>query len=416
MQLFRHYRGWTKILVMALVLTIAMVPVSCAEEQYIPGDIVGIRDPQTPIVVPAGKPIIIGVSTALTGPVESRGMERRDAVVVGLELWQAANGDLIGGHDIMVYAEDDGAYEGDIAEYAAERLIKKEGLVGVIGPQASAGSDAAIPVFADAGVVAISGTATATYLTLTQPEPKFFFRTAYTNAVQGELQARYLISELDASTIWIIDDGESYGMDLADAAQDALEESGRQVTRQSIVTGTVDFSGLTQQIAAADPDAVIFAGFNPEGALFCRQLRDAGYTGTYVSGDAVASTRNFIIPLGEQAEGAVFTGCMPTLPEDYIADYVRINGHEPDTAFAAHVSDAAYILLDAVKKVATEQGDGSLVIDPLELRDAVSNPNLLVGISGIIAFDENGDRVGSSADIGLYIGKVENGEFVLLSM
>ena len=119
---------------------------------------------------------------------------------------------------------------------------------------------------------------------------------------------------------------------------------------------------------------------------------------------------------GEQAEGAVFTGCIPTLPEDYIAEYVRIVGHEPDTAFAAHVSDAAYILLDAVKEVAVEQSDGSLMIDPLELRDAVSNPSLLVGISGIIAFDENGDRVGSSADIGLYIGEVMNGEFVLLSL
>ncbi|MFC1925584.1 branched-chain amino acid ABC transporter substrate-binding protein [Chloroflexota bacterium] len=393
------------------------MPVSCSEEQqYIPADIQGTRDAQTPIIVPAGKPIVIGVSSALTGPVESRGTERRDAVVVGVELWKASNGDLIDGHEIMVYAEDDGAYEGDIAEFAAERLIKKEGLVGVIGPQASAGSDTAIPVLADAGIVAISGTATATYLTLTQPEPRFFFRTAYTNATQGELQAQYLISELDASTIWIIDDSESYGTDLADAAGDALEEGGRQVTRQSITTGTADFNELTGQIAADDPDAVIFAGFNPEGSLFCRQLRDAGYNGPFVSGDAVASTTNFIVPLGEQAEGAIFTGCMPTLPEDFIADYVRIVGHEPDTAFAAHVGDAAYILLDAVKQVAVQQGDGSLVIDPLELRDAVSNPSLLVGISGTIDFDENGDRVGSNSDIGLHIGRVENGKFVLLSL
>jgi ABC-type branched-subunit amino acid transport system substrate-binding protein len=61
------------------------------------------------------------------------------------------------------------------------------------------------------------------------------------------------------------------------------------------------------------------------------------------------------------------------------------------------------------------QQDESLVIDPLELREAVSNPSLLVGVSGIIAFDENGDRVGNAETIGLYMCEVKNGEFVLVS-
>jgi branched-chain amino acid transport system substrate-binding protein len=220
---------------------------------------------------------------------------------------------------------------------------------------------------------------------------------------------------LNAATAWVIDDSEPYGEDLANVAQQLLKESGRQVTRESIRIGAVDFSELTARIAADNPDVVIFEGFNPEGALLCRQLRDAGYDGPFVSGDAVASTTNFIEPLREQAEGAVFTGGMPTLPEEFLADYVEIVGHEPDTAFAAHVSDAAYILLDAVAQVAEEQQDGSLVIDPLELREAVSNPSLLVGVSGIIAFDENGDRVGNAETIGLYMVEVKNGEFVLLS-
>jgi ABC-type branched-subunit amino acid transport system substrate-binding protein len=54
------------------------------------------------------------------------------------------------------------------------------------------------------------------------------------------------------------------------------------------------------------------------------------------------------------------------------------------------------------------------VIDPLELREAVSNPRLLVGLSGIIAFDENGDRVGNAETIGLAMSEVKNGEFVPL--
>ena len=67
-------------------------------------------------------------------------------------------------------------------------------------------------------------------------------------------------------------------------------------------------------------------------------------------------------------------------------------------------------------QVGVAQQDGSLVIHPLELREAVSNPRLLVGVSGVIAFDENGDRVGNAETIGLYIGEVRNGEIVLLSL
>ncbi len=169
---------------------------------------------------------------------------------MGVERWKEANGDQIKGHDIEVHAADDGCFEADITALAAERLLRLEGLVGVIGPMCSDGTAAVIPTYAEAGIVTISGSATRTDLTLTQPEPKFFFRTAYTNGGEGALQARYVIARLDAATAYVIDDGEAYGEDLANAAQDALEESGIEVTRESIVPGAVDFSDLAGQIAA----------------------------------------------------------------------------------------------------------------------------------------------------------------------
>jgi len=212
----------------------------------------------------------------------------------------------------------------------------------------------------------------------------------------------------------VIDDSEAYGQDLANAAQKALEENGCQVTRESIVTGAVDFSELAARIADGSPDAVLFEGFNPEGALFYRQIRDAGYDGPFLSGDAVASVPNFVEPLGEQSEGVIFAGSMPPLSDQLIEDYVQIVGHEPETPFAAHAIDAVYILLDAVVEVTKQQG-GSLVIDPMEFRDAVQNPKLIDGLSGTIAFDENGDRIGDADAIGLKMGRVENGEIVLFS-
>ncbi len=183
------------------------------------------------------------------------------------------------------------------------------------------------------------------------------------------------------------------------------------MTREHVVEGAVDFSELAARIAADNPDVVIFEGFNPEGALLYRQIRDAGYEGPFVGGDGMASVPDFIGPLGDDAEGVVFAGCSPTLIKDFRDKYIELIGHAPTTAFPAYYADAAHILLDAVAQVAVEEG-GSLVIDPLDLRDAVSNPKLLVGRSGLIAFDENGDRVGNAETVGLAMCEVKDGEFV----
>ncbi len=405
-----RFKGRAILLGLTLLLALALVAVACGDEEE-EGEITDIqRSPDTPIVIPADVPIIIGVSPALTGPTETQGTESRDAMVVGVTRWKEANGDQIKGHDIEVHAADDGCFEANITVLAAERLLRLEGLVGVIGPMCSDGAAAVIPTYAEAGIVMISGSATRTDLTLTQPEPKFFFRTAYTNAGEGTLQARYVTARLDAATAYVIDDSGIYGEDLANAAQDALEESGHEVTRESIVPGAVDFSDLAGRIASDNPDVVIFEGFNPEGALLYRQLRDAGYSGPFIGSDGTLSVPDFIDPVGELAEGVVFTGCSLTLPEEFLADYVDIVGSEPTTAFPAQYADAATILLDAVAEVAVEQADGSLVIEPLELRDAVSMPKLLAGLSGAIAFDENGDRLAESS--GLAMCEVEGGKFV----
>ena len=42
-----------------------------------------VRSPETAIVIPAGVPIIIGISLPLTGPVGAAGSEDRDAVRMG---------------------------------------------------------------------------------------------------------------------------------------------------------------------------------------------------------------------------------------------------------------------------------------------------------------------------------------------
>jgi branched-chain amino acid transport system substrate-binding protein len=357
-------------------------------------------DAGAPIVVAADAPIIIGVSVPTTGPDAGFGLEDRDAVITAVERWTAANGDEIAGHSIEVHVEDDGCTQGVVAAAAAERLVSVDGLVGVIGPDCSEGAAAAIPIYARAGIVAISGSATSTSLTTEQPEGDFFFRTAYRNDLQGTFIGLFAAAELRGEAAWLIDDGEDYGLDLADAAQVALEAGEVSVTRESIERGAVDFTPLAQRIASESPSFVGFAGFNPEAALLYRQLRDAGYQGEFGAADAAASERDFIEPVGaEQAEGVVFSGCPLVLPEDFVDDFEAVHGSPPETSpFVSQYADAATALLNAVAATASENADGSLQIDPAGLRDAVRDMTLQ-GVSGTFAFDANGDRVPEPGDI-----------------
>jgi len=383
------------------VLALALVAASCGEEGEAGrlADASLRPDAQAPIVVPAGEPIVIGVSAPLTGPDEAEGTEDRDAVIVGVERWKKRHGSQIKRHEIEVRTEDDGCTEADITAQAAERLLRSPGLVGAIGPSCSAGAQAAIPIYAQGGIVAISGSATESILATSQPEGHFFFRTAYRNDLEGTLAGLFAGVALQAKKAYLIDDGELYGTDLADAAQRALLVNGLTVTRDSVRRGTKDFSQLTAKIVAADPDLVGFAGFNPEAALLYRQLRDAGYSGIFGSVDAAASVPSFVEPVGSAAEGVLFSGCSLTLPDDFVAEFQDVHGHTPEaSAFVAQDADAVTILLDAVAQVAAEQPDGSLTIDPAALRDAVRATSLEGGLSGSFTFDENGDRIPRPGD------------------
>lgn len=349
------------------------------------------RSPETAVVIPAGEPIIIGISSALTGgPTGVRGAEYRDAAVTSIERWKAANGTQIGGHEIEVRAEDDGCSASGVAATAAERLMAVAGLVGVIGPQCSGGVAAVISAYAEAGVVAISGSATATTLTDEQPEDGFFFRTAYRNDLEGTLIGLFLVGYENA---YLIDDGGTYALDLGDSAAGVANDLGVSVTRRSIAPGTVDFSALAEEIVRDNADFVGFAGFNPEAALLYRQLRDAGFTGIFGASDGAASVTGFVEPVGEAAEGVLFAGCTFPLPADFLASFDDLHGYQPTAAFPAQYADAATILLDAVSAVAELRDDGSLVIEPTELRDAVRATVLEDGLSGAIAFNNDGDRI-----------------------
>ena len=358
------------------------------------------------MVIEPGQGLRIGVSASLSGGTASVGEDIRDAVILAAE----DLGKDILGFPLTVVAEDDGCTDAERAVAAANEFVADPSVVAVVGPMCSNGARAANPVYERAGLLHIS--ASASMPALTDEGSKVFFRTVWRDDRQGTALAAYALEALGARTAVTVDDGGAYAGAVADAFAGVFQaRGGALAAREKIAGGQTDFSALVGRIQAAAPDAVLFAGFAPEAALFLQQLRGAAYLGALLAPDSLFDVDGFVAAAGAAAEGALVLGSPPP-PEDLAVAFQERFGREARTPFIGHAYDAAAVLLTAIDAVAAEE-DGRLIIDRAGLLEAL-RAQVLSGRSGRIRFDSRGDRVGvSPEEMGLALYAVKGGVFVL---
>lgn len=360
--------------------------------------------PAASIIIPAGEPITIGVSVALSGDQVSLGSDIADAA----DLAAADFGGTLKSHPIVIKRLDDGCTDAEKAVQVAHELISDPTLVGVIGPMCTTGSQAASDEYERAGIVHISPSSTR--VDLSEKGEAYFFRTAWRDDLQAMLQASHARDALQAKTAIVIDDGDPYAKGLADAFAARFSESGGQVlVRERIARGDVDFVPLAREIVAAAPDLVVFEGLNPEGALIVKALRDGQFTGAFMAPDGVLNIRDFLQVAGPAAEGSILTGGHAP-DEAFTTRFNERFQRLPSTPFVLQSHDAVTLLLRAVDAIADDEG-GALTIE----RDALLarlRETQFDGLTGRITFDEHGDRRGDRAsEVGLRIYRVREGRF-----
>ena len=355
--------------------------------------------------MPAGKPLIIGVSVALSGDQQGIGKDIADAV----ELAIADHGGALQGHPVSAARQDDGCTDAEKAVAVARGFIAESSLAGVIGPMCTTGAQAADPLYEAAQIVHISPSATRAELS--QEGEQYFFRLAWRDDLQADMQARYARSGVNAADAYVIDDTEPYGKALADAFAERFAALGGAVAAHERITrGTVDFTALSKRVVAAAPGIVVFEGLNPEAALLVKQLRTDKFAGAFMAGDGVFSQRDFVDAAGGAADGALVSGGPqpdPTFIQRFQDRYQR----PPGTAFVLEAYDAVSVLLGALESSATVAPGGSLHIDRARLGQTLRAKKAL-GLTGAISFDANGDRTGATpAEVGLVLYRVVNGRF-----
>ncbi len=335
-----------------------------------------------------GEPITIGVSTMLEGDLASTGRALADAAEL------AGKDVTIDGHPVEFVEANDGCTE-EGGESAAHEVADQD-VVAVVGPSCSDAVIGSQPVYEDGGITHISQLST--NVKTTQPDDRApfrtFLRTSFNDAIQGQGQAEFAEQTLGAKSVFIVYEAFRYG-----GAVDPF----RMAWKGSFIDDVgfndkSEFPDLAARIADANPDLVYFSGFYPTGIPFIQALRDAGYSGPVLAGDAMYDQKT-IDGLGTVAENELYI-TLPSPPlqgpvfEQFASDYQSTYGSDPrGTSFTAESFDAATAIIKALQAdgVVTES-DGGVRVDERALNDAIYDSSF-DGASGPIRFDDKGDRV-----------------------
>lgn len=282
--------------------------------------------------------VVLGFAGALTGDNAALGKNIRWGMEVAIKAHNDANPDC----QVEVKEFDtEGAPEK--ATQVAPSIIGDASIIGLLGPAFSGETNAVGGQFAEAGLPALS--ASATNPTLSQNGWKTFFRGLANDAVQGPALAAYVKDEMKPEKVCLIKDDSDYGKGFAEELKAGL---GDLVTCEADTkTKDKEFSAIVTQVKDADVDAVIYAGYYAEAAPLAQQLKEGGVDATFVSGDGVNDPA-FVDGAGSASEGAILSCPCGPAPEEFAADYEEVSGGTAPGVYSTEGYDLATIMLKAI--------------------------------------------------------------------
>jgi len=320
----------------------------------------------------------IGIMGPFTGDVAAIGQEQLNWAKFAVDTFNEEHGTT------FELVEGDTQLDPAQASVVAPQFVDNDAIVAVVGPAGSQEVDAVGGIYADASMAFISGSATATNLT---EDYETFYRVVPTDADQGPTVATYMVEELGAQNVLIIDDQSSYSTGLADSATTALEDGGATVTRESVSQDQTDFSSLVS--AVADDTDVVFLPWQvaANAQLFGNQLAEQGKDVPIFGSDGLFSPDDF------KVAGSYVSSFAPDitgLDDPAIADMVAAFEDEYGDfgTFGPPTFAATTVVMEAATAVC-EGGEEPTREAVLEQMDATDLSESILGQP--IAFTENGD-------------------------
>jgi branched-chain amino acid transport system substrate-binding protein len=235
----------------------------------------------------------------------------------------------------------------DKAAGLATNAVQDAKIVGMIGPAFSGESETANPIFEQAGLPAI--TPSATRPSLSTKGWKIFHRGIGNDLSQGPAAASYIKNVVKADKVFVIDDQSAYGAGLADEVKKALGplvvDTDKTADKQTVFGGTVT------KVKASGANTLFYGGYTAEASLLLKQLRAAAWKGLMVGGDGINDTNMLTVTGQQDVEGTIATcPCAPATEAGgtFVADYKAKFNVDP-AVYADVAYDVAGVFLDALQ-------------------------------------------------------------------
>lgn len=303
----------------------------------------------------AAAEVKIGVILGFTGPIESLTGPMADSSDVAFAEANAS-GIFLGGETVVGVRADSTCVDSAAATAAAEGLVA-DGVAAIMGADCSGVTGAILAnVAVPNGVVMISPSATSPALT-TAPDDGLFFRTAPTDARQGQILAD-MVSERGVTEIAVTYTNNDYGKGLADSFQANFEALGGTVTISAAhEDGKADYSAEVAALAAAGGEELAVFGYLDQGGKGIIQASiDTGAFDVFVMGDGMIGD-SIAEAIGNDFNGSY--GTVPGSTSDGAMMWINeVSGDVDGSApFTAESYDAAALLVLAMQAAGSSDRD-----------------------------------------------------------
>ncbi|MEM3446770.1 MAG: ABC transporter substrate-binding protein [Candidatus Korarchaeum sp.] len=360
------------------------------------------------VTTPAVSEVKVGVVLPLSGRLAETGADLKRGIEFALEKINAAGGikNLGGAKLVVVWGDSAGDPATGAAE--AERLIKEEKVVALMGAYQSAVTKTASEVAESYKVPFLNPDSTSP--ALTERGYTWFFRTTAHDRTFAEQHVEF-INYLNSTygglkTVAIINEDTEWGASTAKAWKEIFSAAGyRIVAEVSYHAATVtSLDSEVERLKAANPDVLLIAAYTNDGILLVRTMKAKNFAPKV----ALAQDAGFIDPAYVQQIGK--DGCyfmsrevfnwdlLEKIPElkkvndEYRAKYgVNLNGN------SARDYTGVWVLYWAIEEAAKVASPTDLETFRKAIRDALAKmdvpPERIIMPWGGIKFDSKGQNI-----------------------
>ena len=363
----------------------------------------------------AADTIRIGFNIELTGDIPKVGEASKFAAELLKAEINGKGGLAVGAKKYQLdFVYEDNEAKAESAVTAMLKLIEKDQVLAVIGPNSSKQAVPAGQVADDNQTVMVSPWSTNPDTTKDRP---WVYRAAFLDPFQGPVAVNFAVEQFKAKSAAVLYDlSNDYSKGLAEIFRDEFEKKmgkGSIKAFESHGTKDQDFSAQLTKIIAAKPDFIFVPDNYNQVALIVKQAHKLGWKQPFMGSDAWGSAELMTL-CGDDCKGLFFSthyaaagakGATREFIERYKAKY----GYVPDDV-AALTWDATRIVLQAIQEAGTLTG--KLQQDRNAIRQelatirrngyAISLDEIVLGsgaIAGVAVADEGRESPGQGAEV-----------------